>query len=161
MSSQTAGLTVRSMEPAEREDVRQLHEACFQADVAFDDIVLDRVFRHANAINLVATIDEDIVGYAAALHGSRPKARLLTIQTHPDARGQGVAASLLADVEERLRARKARVLELEVHVDNEPAIQLYEEAGFHVEREDPTAYPSLEASAGYVMHKELADPSDD
>lgn len=148
-------VTVRPMEPAERDDVRELHEACFDEDLAFDEIVLDRVFRHGNAIHLVAEQGDRLVGYAVGLHGSRPKARLLTIQTHPEARGEGVAGALLGDLEERLRARKARRLELEVHVDNEPAIALYEKHGFDLVSEDPTAYPSLDESAGYVMQKEL------
>lgn len=147
--------TVRRLEPSDRPAVRKLHEVCFQAELAFDDIVLDRVLRHQNTINLVAELDGEIVGFAAALHGSRPKARLLTIQTHPEARGRGVARSLLETVEQTVRARKARLLELEVHVDNEPAIRLYEDVGFEVEQEDPTAYPSLEETTGYVMHKPL------
>ena len=155
MNAPPASLTVRRLDPTERGEVRELHEACFEDEVAFDDLVLERVFRHANAINLVATRDDETLGYAAALHGSRPKARLLTIQTHPEARGQGVAAAMLDDLEERLRARKARTLELEVHVGNEPAIALYRDRGFAVEREDPTAYPSLDNSKGYVMHKSL------
>jgi len=146
---------IRSLTPGDREAVRQLHEASFADEVAFDDIVLDRVFRHGNALNLVAKTEDGIVGFAAALHGSRPKARLLTIQTHPEARGRGVASALLAEVQRRLRARKADVLELEVHVDNEPAIELYEKRGFAIEREDPAAYPSLDTSAGYIMHKQL------
>lgn len=151
----TVDLEIRRMEPTERDEVRDLHEACFDEDVAFDDMVLDRVFRHANAINLVAVRDDTIVGYAAGLHGSRPKARLLTIQTHPEARGQGVAGALLADLEDRVRARRAELLELEVHVDNEPAIQLYEKHGFQLHREDATAYPSLANTTGYILRKPL------
>lgn len=151
----TSDVLLRTLEPDDRQPVRQLHEVCFEEDVAFDDVVLDRVFRHQNTCNVVAEADGEILGHAAALHGSRPKARLLTIQTHPEARGQGIADALLADVEERMRARRAQVLELEVHVDNEAAIALYEKRGFEVEREDPTAYPSLDPSEGFVMHKQL------
>lgn len=142
------------MEPSDREAVGRLHEACFD-ELAFDEPVLDRVFRHANATNLVAELDEGLVGYAAALHGSRPRARLLTLQTHPEARGRGVASALLDEVLERMRARGADALELEVHVDNEAAIELYRKRGFDTVREDPTAYPSLDEPAGYVMEKPL------
>lgn len=147
--------TIRDLAPEDRDAVRELHEACFREDVAFDDLVLDRVFRHGHTFNLVAELDDRIVGYAAALHGSRPTARLLTIQTHPKLRGQGVAKRLLDEVQARLRARRAARLQLEVHVDNEAARNLYEERGFEVKRKDPTAYPSLERSTGYVMEKEL------
>lgn len=152
MSDTTPG--VRPLEPGDRERVREIHEASFD-ELAFDDIVIDRVFRHGNTINVVAELDDEIVGWAAAIHGSRPTARLLTIQTHPKARGQGVAKALIDDLEERLKARQAQTLRLEVHVDNEAARSLYEKHGFEVEREDPTCYPTKEPSTGFVMTKPL------
>lgn len=149
-------LTVRPLAPDDREPVRKLHERCFEEQLAFDEIVLDRLFRHNHTINLVAEQGADIVGYAATIHGQRPTARLLTIQVDPEMRGHGIAQSLLAQLEERLGARGATTLQLEVHVDNEAAISLYEKCGFAKVREDPTAYPALDEPAGYVMEKQLA-----
>lgn len=148
-------LTVRPMDPGDRDAVRQLHERCFDAELAFDDLVLQRLFRHHHVINLVALLAGRTVGYAAAIHGQRPTARLLTIQSDPGARGRGVAQALLDELEERLRARGAKRLQLEVHVGNHAAISLYEKRGFETVREDPTSYPSLEEPAGYVMEKAL------
>jgi ribosomal protein S18 acetylase RimI-like enzyme len=110
VSEPDADPTVRELEPSERDEVRALHEACFEEGLAFNEIVLDRLFRHQHAINLVAATDDGIAAYACAIHGARPKARLLTIQTHPKARGQGLARRLLDELETRLRARQAASL---------------------------------------------------
>lgn len=151
------GVDVRGLEPADRDAVKALHARCFPDAFAMDDAVLDNLFRHPYGVHLVAEIDDEIVGFAGAIHGARPRARLLTLHVDPDARRSGVATALLDGLEHRLTARKAHRLELEVHVDNDAAQRLYEARGFEVEREDPTAYPSIEPSTGYVMVKALAE----
>lgn len=155
MTVEQAPLKVRELASDEHGDVKRLHRRSFSEEMALDELVLDNLFVHPFGINLVA--EEDlIVGFAGAIHGARPKARLLTIHTDPDRRRSGIATALLDDLEHRLRARKARTLELEVHVTNEAAQRLYEDRGFEIVREDPETYPSLEDSRGYVMAKDLA-----
>ncbi len=58
------------------------------------------------------------------------EAELLTIAVDAAHRRQGVARALLDAVVERVRERGARVLFLEVGVDNPPALSLYSQAGF-------------------------------
>src|SRR5690242_3721679 len=57
------------------------------------------------------------------------EAELLTIAVDTAHRRQGVAQALLEAVIERVRERGARVLFLEVGVDNPPALSLYSQAG--------------------------------
>lgn len=146
---------VRELEPHERDAVKTLHGRCFSDGMALDELVLDSLFTHPYGITLLATLDGEIVGFAGAIHGARPKARLLTIHVDPELRRFGVATALLDALEARLVARKARILELEVHADNEAAQRLYEARGFEIVREDPNAYPSVDPSDGYVMAKPL------
>lgn len=154
--SEATSLEIQPLEPQHREQVRELHARCFPGGQALEDLVLDRLFSHPRAINLVALQGDEPVGFVACLHGTGPRARILTIHTAPEARGQGIAARLLGELERRLMARQARFLELEVHIDNEPAIALYRSAGFQVNREDPPAYPKRDEPAGFVMRKQLA-----
>jgi ribosomal-protein-alanine N-acetyltransferase len=58
------------------------------------------------------------------------EAELLTIAVDAAHRRRGVARALLDAVIERVRERGARVLFLEVGVDNPPALSLYAQAGF-------------------------------
>jgi len=53
-----------------------------------------------------------------------------TIEVVAPYRRRGIGALLLSELEEALRKRGARECYLEVRADNEPAIRLYEKAGY-------------------------------
>lgn len=58
------------------------------------------------------------------------EAELLTVATAPEARRQGVAASLMADFLQKSALRGAQTAFLEVSAENPAAIALYARAGF-------------------------------
>jgi ribosomal protein S18 acetylase RimI-like enzyme len=72
-----------------------------------------------------------LAGYALLLtrRGSR-KARLYSIAVAKSEFGRGVGLRLLNAIERAARAAGANQLRLEVREDNQPAISLYEKAGF-------------------------------
>ncbi len=152
-----ARVHIRKARPEDRDDVKLLHEVCFSEDMALDELVLENLLTHPYGINLVAEHEDatPLAGYAGALHGARPTARLLTLHVHPNHRRAGIASRLLDRLEAQLIARKANALELEVHTENLPAQRLYEDRGYEVVREDPQAYPSVDPPQGYVMRKPL------
>ena len=55
---------------------------------------------------------------------------ILSIATHPDYRGRGIARALLAHVLDVARTAGCSLATLEVRRSNQPAIALYERAGF-------------------------------
>lgn len=55
---------------------------------------------------------------------------LLSICTHPDARGRGVGSALMVGFEQESRGRGYLAMRLSVHNDNEAAIQLYRKNGW-------------------------------
>jgi len=57
-------------------------------------------------------------------------ARLYSLATRPEARGQGVGAALLEAAAAAARRRGSRALRLEVRIDNAAAIALYEREDF-------------------------------
>jgi len=59
-----------------------------------------------------------------------PEVNILAIATHPDQRGRGIAARLLAHVLAAARAAGCTLAALEVRASNQPAIALYTRAGF-------------------------------
>lgn len=147
--------TIRPLEPDDRAAVRRQHWETFGPELAFNDIVLDRLFLHAGAINLVAELDDQVVGYCSAIQGDHDPSRLYTIHVLPEARGRGIAAELIDELERRLAARGCGRVELYVHTENEAAIGLYESQGYDIVAEDPDRYPTLDPSCGYTMTKEL------
>lgn len=71
----------------------------------------------------------ELVGYAG-LWFDGWDAQVMTIGTRPDAQGRGVGRALLDALLGRARELRAADVLLEVRVDNEPALRLYERAGF-------------------------------
>jgi ribosomal-protein-alanine N-acetyltransferase len=80
---------------------------------------------------LLALNDGSVVGYAGIMVvAAGVPADLLTIAVLPDFRGQGIAQSMLADLESWAKAKSATEVILEVDTKNESAIRLYEYAGY-------------------------------
>jgi ribosomal-protein-alanine N-acetyltransferase len=80
---------------------------------------------------LLALNDGSVVGYAGIMVvAAGVPADLLTIAVLPDFRGQGIAQSMLADLESWAKAKRATEVILEVDTKNESAIRLYEFAGY-------------------------------
>ena len=84
---------------------------------------------------LVAELDGRVVGYIRLRPPTRlpENAHVIQVQglaVHPDARGRGIAAMLLAEAEQRLRERGTQKLTLRVLSTNVTAIRLYERLGF-------------------------------
>ncbi len=80
---------------------------------------------------LVADAGEALLGYVLVLtrRGSR-SARLYSLAVAPEAQGGGLGLKLLSAAEAAAEARGAGRLRLEVRTDNEPAVRLYERAGY-------------------------------
>lgn len=78
---------------------------------------------------VVARDGETVLGYAG-VYANKPTADVQTIAVAPSAQGRGVGAALLDALKEAARTRGCTEMLLEVRADNEPAISLYQRAGF-------------------------------
>ena len=90
----------------------------------------------ADALNIVAVLDGEIVGQAGLDRqgGRRAHAAGIGMGVHDDHRGKGIGTALLQELIEAADNWLAiRRLELTVYTDNEPAIRLYEKFGFERE----------------------------
>ncbi len=79
---------------------------------------------------LVAEYNGRVVGYVMAYLRPDLEGHIMSIAVDKRYRGNGIGSALLAEVINRLIARGARYIGLEVRVSNEKAIRLYERFGF-------------------------------
>ncbi len=106
------------------DELAALHAACF---------TVPRPWTSAEFASLLAS---PTVVAITTTHGfalgrvTADEAELLTIAVHPDARRQGTGRKLLSDLIDRIAARGATALFLEVSAENDSAIALYRAAGF-------------------------------
>ena len=74
----------------------------------------------------------DLVAFAIVMINENGAAHLTTIGVAPEHRRRGVAAELLAHVEDATRKRDIGTLVLEVRVNNAGAQDLYRRAGYNI-----------------------------
>lgn len=79
---------------------------------------------------LVAEYNGRVIGYVMAYLRPDLEGHIMSIAVDPKYRGKGVGSALLSEVIERLAARGAKWIGLEVRVSNQNAINLYERFGF-------------------------------
>jgi [ribosomal protein S18]-alanine N-acetyltransferase len=78
---------------------------------------------------LVADDDGAVVGYAGLMTVGR-QADVQTVAVAPGHQGQHLGATLLRAIVDEATSRGCTEVLLEVRVDNEPAVHLYQKAGF-------------------------------
>jgi len=150
---------IRRLRVADVEDYRTIRLAALQTEPeAFGSVYEIEVTRPidsfaerlASAIVLGAYARERIVGVAGFRQESGPKERhkgvVWGVYVQPDARGQGVAASLIAGIIDAAR-NIVEQLTLTVVQGNSAAIALYRQFGFTVYGVEPRARKNL---SGYV-----------
>ena len=147
---------------AELRDIRRLAElerACFEE--SYSEELLAFLITSPEHVSLVAELGGIIIGMA--IGGLEPGERgelvghIWTIEVMAPYRRRGVGARLLSELEEALRARGARECYLEVRADNEPAIRLYERAGY--ERTGLLHDYYGPGEDGFLMRKRLTGPA--
>ena len=82
---------------------------------------------------LVALLDGEVAGTVSMggrRHGRPGSLRLFALDVGPAYRRRGVGAALIGAVEQEARRRNLRAVNLEVAVENEDAIRLYERLGY-------------------------------
>ncbi|HEX7113238.1 MAG TPA: GNAT family N-acetyltransferase [Mizugakiibacter sp.] len=85
----------------------------------------------SSAVVLVATASGRLFGSAVVFFRRNSRAaRLYSLATAPEARGQGVAAALLGAAERLARGRRCQTLRLEVRTGNAAAQRVYERGGY-------------------------------
>ena len=122
-------VAVRPAGPADLDAIARLEEASFQDAWPPDMLAFELV--HPRAVLLVASRGgtQPPLGYAAFRHAAG-EAELLRLAVLPEERRHGIARALIAEGLARLDREGVQVCFLEVRLDNEPAVKLYERLGF-------------------------------
>lgn len=126
-----ASLRVRRAASSDLDDLIALELRSFSSD-RLSRAQYRRHLDSDSALVLVASANHHhFLGSAVLFFRKRSAvARLYSLATRPEARGQGVGAALLEAAAAAARRRGSRALRLEVRTDNAAAIGLYERHGF-------------------------------
>lgn len=123
------------------------------ANAAWSESLIREDWRYGTCRYRAAEVDGSLAGYA--VYGYDGDAfHLMNLAIVPDFRGRGLARALVEEFLEEAARHKAPDAWLEVAVDNEAALGLYEALGFEVVRTRRKYYQPGGIDA-LVMRKEL------
>lgn len=109
--------------------VMRLEHELFGAQAWPEQGLLDELADPKTRWYVVAELDGAVAGYAGlAVFGD--EAHVMTIGTEPVLQSRGIGRTMLRALLAEADRRQVRQVILEVRVDNEPAIALYESEGF-------------------------------
>lgn len=125
---------IREVQPEDLESLYRLDQLCFEPGIAYTRAQMRSFLTRPGARGAVAEIGGEIAGFAVG-HLERPgRARVVTLDVHPDHRRLGLGKALLDTLLERLSRDGASESRLEVDAGNAGAIAFYQALGFRPSR---------------------------
>lgn len=128
-SQRKARLTVRTMRPADLDEVMVIERRSFSAP--WEESTFRGLMRRPSAALLVAETDDELTGYSVMWFAA-DEGELGDIAVIPERRGEGIGRRLLRESISVAASRGTRSLYLEVRESNDVARRLYEKVGFSV-----------------------------
>ena len=123
---------IRPMGDGDREAIMDLHGRCFEGTWPSPRQLLEQLEKGQNRVIFVLYLDDDLAGYHyAAVDDENGEAYVENIGVDERFRGRGIATRLLLHgLWWMYGFASVQNIELSVRQENEPAIRVYEKAGF-------------------------------
>ncbi len=141
---------LREILDADVKAIADIERECFALPWSEGEIV--SACKRADFCGVVAQIDNQVVAYLLGL-SLFENAEVLRIAVKKEFRGKKLGATVLDSFFEKVKARGAETVFLEVRVSNLPAIRLYESRAFTRGRVREKYYENGESAV--EMHKRL------
>ena len=138
------------MEASHVDAIAELEKVCFNDPWSVNAITSE--LNNPLSLWVVAMDGEKLVGYVGS-QSVMGWADMMNIAVAPDFRRMGVAAKLIDELVDRLKANQVNCLTLEVRASNEPAIALYQKFGFEQVGRRPNYYRNPKEDA-LILRKE-------
>ncbi|WP_233468361.1 GNAT family N-acetyltransferase/peptidase C39 family protein [Zooshikella ganghwensis] len=125
-------IQIRPARPDDLSALLAIEQICFTSDRLSKRSF--KHFLHSSTVSLAVAQNsqaDTILGYVLILyHRGTSLARLYSIAVHPQAQGQGIAQKLIHYSELQATERHCSFMRLEVRLDNQAAIRIYQRMGY-------------------------------
>ena len=126
----SAGLEIVPLEPEDTEAAYRLDQLCFPGEMAFPKYLFSYLLNSPDCLCLAARDKGRLAGFVIAQALSPRKARLVTLDVAEAFRKRDLARRLVLTTHAFFQSRGFKEVELEVAVNNQSAISLYEKLGY-------------------------------
>ena len=135
------------------EQIAEMEKLCFSDPWSERSIASE--LENPLSLWLVYEQEGKVLGYIGS-QSVEPESDMMNLAVLPEARKQGIAQALVAELTRLLHSRGIESLTLEVRRSNGPAIALYTKLGFEIVGIRPRYYVNPREDA-LIMRKELCD----
>ena len=129
MSGDAADVVVRPLVAADLSALERMERALFGVSAWSRQMLADELVGPGRTYVGAELPGGSLVGYAGTWYDGRD-VQVMTVATDAGYQGRGIARRMLVALLDRAREQRAESVLLEVRVDNDPAIHLYESLGF-------------------------------
>lgn len=131
----------------------EIDQASFPPGIAYNSAELS-YFMQRDSVTLIVEQDDKIAGFILVeIRRGKKSATMITLDVRSECRRQGCATELLQASEEVLCKRMVQHYELQVDVENTPAIEFYKKHGFETICTLKRYYPN--GNDAFLMTKHL------
>ncbi len=124
--------TIEVATPQNIDDMLKIERECFTAE-AYTRRQILALLQSRNGLALMAKVDDEASGFIIALvenEGTHKIGHIVTLDVTVKCRRKGLGSTLLKRMENILSERGVEAVYLEVRVDNQAALRLYEKQGY-------------------------------
>lgn len=129
---QVSTVEIREYRPADFEQLYQIDQAAFSADIAYSRLELQYYLRSRKSRTLVSQEANEIVGFVVGCSEPRKLGHIITIDVIPDRQREHIGSNLLAEIEQWLWQQGVEAIYLETPVDDAGAKGFYYKHGYFV-----------------------------
>jgi ribosomal-protein-alanine N-acetyltransferase len=145
---------LREYQPADFEQLWELDQRCFVADIAYSREEFAFYLRNETAICLLATESDTLLGFILGHRDRRGFGHIVTLDVDEKARRSRVGSMLIEALERRFNDSGCTAVLLEVAVNNQAALTFYIRHGYNVLKTLREYYPG--GLDGLLMGKRIA-----
>ncbi|MBO3798712.1 MAG: ribosomal protein S18-alanine N-acetyltransferase [Thermoproteota archaeon] len=120
---------VRAAKESDLETIMRIEKASFPR-CPYPSEVFEELLRRCPKYFLIAEYKGRISGYVCGRLVGKDSGQVVSIAVEPRSRRRGIGRSLMLELELRFREDRVKTVRLEVGVDNDAAIRLYESLGY-------------------------------
>lgn len=150
----------RPFRPASLDDLDALlalENACYPPNQAYSREEYRYALARAKAVNLLHEDEKGAVtGFIGAFHHRAWRVgHVYTVNVHPSERGRGLGVRLMDACHDALRGLGMTRVVLEVNVENESAVRLYEKCGYRLVQRLPDYYTQYRNPDAFLYERPL------
>ncbi len=139
-------------------EIYNVEKACFLGVHAFSKDLLRYFLERTDGYAIIALDFDRLIGFIMASVDIRNGiGHIDTVDILPDYRRRGTARTLIKKMEDKMKSIRIKKIQLEVRITNTPAIDLYKNNGYTIEKLLKSYYfhPYLDSRNAYRMVKEI------